>query len=88
MSLTTLSAIAATIIFTSFAVMVAVGMIIDVLGYIAENFTDDEVREVPVECNQKVMPDDFDTLYINVARGDKSDFDYWLDSVKGNAEND
>lgn len=87
MNLTTLSAIAATIIFTSFAVMVAVGIVVDTLRYIAETFTD-EVREVPVECNQKVMPDDFDTLYINVARGDKSDFDYWLDSVKGSAEND
>lgn len=82
MSLTTLSAIAAMIIFTSFAVVVAVGIVVDTLSYIAENFTD-EFREIPAECNQELLPDEFDMLYMNVADGASSDRNYWLDSVKG-----
>ncbi len=82
MSLTTLSAIAATIIFTSFAVVVAVGIVADTLSYIAENFTN-EIKEIPVEHKQEFLPDDFEMLYINVADGDKNDCNYWLECVKG-----
>ncbi len=87
MILKTLAAIAATIIFTSFAIVVAVGIVIDALRYIAE-ISNDDVGEVPVECNQEFLPDDFDTLYINVADGDRRDRKYWLNSVKGGVESD
>ncbi len=87
MIIKTLAAIAATIIFTSFAIVVAVGIVIDALRYIAE-ISNDEVGEVPVECNQEFLPDDFDTLYIIVADGDRRDSKYWLKSVKGCADHD
>lgn len=86
MDFTSIAAIAATIIFTSLAVIVAVGIVVDALRYIAETFTD-EVREVPVECEPEIPCDEFDTLYTSVAKGDRSDRTYWLGSVKGGSEN-
>lgn len=82
MSLTALSAIAATIIFTSLAVVVAVGIVADTLSFIAETF-EDEGKEIPVECGPEIPCDDFDALYMSVASGDKADCAYWLGSVRG-----
>ena len=88
MVLTTFSEIAATIIFTSFAVIVAVGIIADTLRLIAE-VSEDEVREVPMKCDEPIIPhDEFELLYMSVANGDNADRAYWLSSVKVGANSD
>ena len=44
------------------------------------------IREIHLD-NQPEYPDEFDLLYMNVADGDSSDYDYWLGSMKGGEKN-
>lgn len=61
-----------------FAVISAVTMIIDSLAQYREEFEAEEAEDFDT-----VLYDDFEVLYINVAKGDSSDRNYWLECVKG-----
>lgn len=61
-----------------FAVISAVTMIIDSLAMYKEEFEAEEAKKFDT-----LLYDDFEMLYINVAKGDSSDKNYWLECVKG-----
>ena len=60
------------------AIISAVTMIIDGLAQYREEFEAEEAEDFDT-----VLYDDFEVLYINVAKGDSSDKNYWLECVKG-----
>lgn len=40
------------------------------------------IREIQLDNQPELCPNEFEMLYINVADGDSSDYDYWLGSIK------
>lgn len=73
----------ATIAFSSLGVLLTGVFISDLLHWVNENFSDDEVKEKPAENTAGQFFDEFESLYISVADGDRADREHWLEAVKG-----
>lgn len=73
----------ATIAFTSLGILLTGVFLADLLNWIRENFSDDEIKEKPAEDTAGQFFDEFESLYISVANGDLKDREHWLEALKG-----
>lgn len=72
----------ATVAFSSLGVLLTGIFLADLLHWIRENFSD-EIKEMPAEDTAGRFFDEFESLYISVADGDRADREHWLEAVKG-----
>lgn len=70
-----------TSIFDAFELILARAFIIDLIRAMNDDICN--IHEIQLDNQPEFRSDEFEMLYINVADGDSSDRDYWLDSVKG-----
>lgn len=70
-----------TLIFDIFGLILFGTFIIELIQAMNDDLCN--IREIQWENQPVPCPDRFDLLYMSVADGDSSDYDYWLNSVKG-----
>lgn len=69
-----------TLIFDIFGLIIVGTFVIETVQAINDDLCN--IREKSWDSQPESHPDKFDLLYMNVADGDRSDYDYWLYSVK------
>lgn len=70
-----------TLIFDLFGLIFVGTFIIELIQAMNDDLCN--IREIQLDNQPELCPDEFDLLYMSIADGDSSDRDYWLGSAKG-----